>query len=49
MILMANILFNRGYVYALPEYLTTDRIRKKNPLCGHLMGIWYCAFNDIIM
>ena len=35
-------------MYALPEYLTTDRMRKKKPLCDQLIGILYCVVNDIM-
>ena len=39
---------DRGYTYALPEYLTSKRM-KRNPLCGQIIGLLYCSSNGIII
>ena len=37
---------DRGYMYVIPENLSTKRM-KVSPLSCQLLGIFYCAFNRI--
>ena len=39
---------DRGYTYAIHEDRTSIRM-KKNPLCGQITGIIYCAIESIIV